>query len=123
MRYPILMLGAAVAAALGAGGAFAQTTPAATENNGLLPPVLTDAGPAPAQERDSMGAIVLETSPVRAQRQNAFQRSAARNRVASVGRRALRATLRAQRQSELEQAREEEAAELYRRGAGGLIKK
>ena len=112
MNYPILMRSAVLAAALGACGVFAQTRPSAT-----------DTGPAPAQERDSIGAVVLDNSMVLAQRRNAFERASMRTGVASVGRGVLGATLRAQRKAELAQAREEEAAELYRRGAGGLVEK
>lgn len=122
MKHPILMRGVALAAALGAGSVLAQTRPAA-ENSGMQAPVVTDAGPAPAQERESSGAIILENSMVRAQRELAFQQSAARTGVATVGRGVLRATERAQREAELAQAREREAAELYRRGAGALIAK
>ncbi|MCM2253991.1 MAG: hypothetical protein NDJ19_16635 [Ramlibacter sp.] len=118
MKHPILMRGLALAAALGAGSVLAQTRPAA-ENSGMQPPVVTDAGPAPAQERESSGAIILENSMVRAQRELAFQRSAARTGVATVGRGVLRATERAQREAELARAREREAAQLYRHGAGG----
>jgi hypothetical protein len=124
MKYPILMSGVAVAAALGAGGVLAQTRPAATDGGtGLTPPIVTDAGPAPAQERESSGAIVLENSMVRAQRQNAFEQAASRTGVATVGRGVLRATLQAQRKAELAQARENEAAEMYKRGSGGLTEK
>jgi hypothetical protein len=122
MKYPILMRGLALAAALGAGTVLAQTRPSATDS-GLPPPVVTDVGPAPAQERDSLGAIILENSLVRAQRQNAFERASSRTGVASVGRGAARATRQAQREADLAQAREDEALELYRRGSGGLIEK
>jgi len=122
MKYPILLCGIALTAALGAGSVLAQTRPAATDG-GLSPPVVTDVGPAPAQERNSLGAIVLGNSLVRAQRQNAFERASSRTGVASVGRGVLRATMKAQREAELAQAREQEAAELYRRGAGGLTEK
>jgi hypothetical protein len=117
MNHPILLRCAALAAALGACGVPAQTRPAGADA-GLPPPVLTDAGPAPAQERDSMGAIVLENSPVRAQRR-AFERASARN--ALVGRSVQRATSRAQRRAELAQARQEQTVELYRHGAAALI--
>lgn len=120
MKHPILMRGVALAAALGAGSVLAQTRPA-EESGSTQAPVVTDAGPAPAQERESSGAIILENSMVRAQRELAFQQSAARTGVATVGRGVLRATERARREAELAQAREREAAELYRRGAGGLI--
>ena len=122
MNYAILIRGAAIAAALGAGSVLAQTRPAPSDS-GLEPPVVTDAGPAPAQSRDSLGAIVLENSMVRAQRQNAFERASARTGVGSVGRGVLRATARAQRDADLAQARQDEAAELYRHGAGGLTEK
>jgi len=129
MNYAILIRGAALVAALGAGSVLAQTKPADTGTtppavNDVGPsPVVTDVGPAPAQERDSLGAIVLENSLVRAQRQNAFERASSRTGVASVGRGVLRATAKAQREADLAQAREDQAAELYRRGAGGLIQK
>jgi hypothetical protein len=122
MKYPILMHGIALAAALGAGGVLAQTRPAAPDS-GSQPPVVTDVGPAPAQERESLGAIVLGNSLVRAQRENAFERASSRTGIASVGRGALRATMKAQREADLAQAREEEAIEFNRRGAAGLIEK
>lgn len=118
MKYPILMRGAALAAALGAGSVLAQTRPSATDS-GLLPPVVTDVGPAPAQERDSLGAIVLGNSLVRAQRPNALERASSRTGVAPVG----RGVLRAKKQTELMRAREDEAVELQRRGAAGLTGK
>jgi hypothetical protein len=124
MKYPILMRGAALAAALGMCGAFAQTRPAPTDSGkGVAPPVVTDVGPAPAQERESLGAIVLHDSMVRAQRQSLFERAASRTGVASVGRGVLRATMKAQREADMAQAREEEAVEMYRRGAGALTEK
>ena len=123
MKYPILLMhGIALAAALGAGSVLAQTPPAAPDS-GTQPPVVTDVGPAPAQERNSLGAIVLGDSLVRAQRENAFERASSRTGIASVGRGALRATMKAQREADLAQSREEEAIELNRRGAAGLIEK
>jgi hypothetical protein len=124
MKYPILISGAAMAAALGLCGAFAQTTPAPTDSGkGVAPPVVTDVGPAPAQERDSLGAVILHDSPVLAQRRLMFERAASRTGVVSVGRGVVRATMKAQREAELAQAREREAAEMHRRGAGGLTEK
>jgi hypothetical protein len=129
MNYAILIRGTALVAALGAGSVLAQTKPADT---GITPPavtdvgpapVVTDVGPAPAQERDSLGAIVLENSLVRAQRQNAFERASSRTGVTSVGRGVLRATAKAKSEADMAQAREDEAAELYRRGAGALTDK
>lgn len=113
MNYPCALRAAAVAAALGAGSVFAQTTP----------PVMTDVAPLPAEDRSSPGAIVLEGSLARAQRDNAFQRSVERTGVGTVGRGVLRTTARVHVESDLAQAREAEALELYQRGSGALIKK
>lgn len=112
MQYPYLMRTAVLAATLGAGCALAQ----------VGPPVVTDVAPLPAEERSSTGAIVLENSLVRAQRENAFQRSASRNGVATIGRGVLRATRQAQKEAELAQAREARAMGapgFYPRGMGG----
>ena len=113
MKYPNLMRMAALAAAImGMGTVLAQTAT-----------VLTDVGPAPAEDRSSTGAIVLENSLVRAQRENAFQRSASQTGVTSVGRGVLRATMKAQAQADLARAREAEAVNLQGRGAGSLTEK
>jgi hypothetical protein len=118
MKYPTSMRLALVAAALGAGGAFAQNSPAPAPTDPS--PVVSDVGPPPAQERNSMGAIVLDDSLVRAQRDRDFERASAKTGVASVGRGAIRETMKLKAQAELAQARAAEAAELYRRGAGGM---
>lgn len=97
MKYPCMTRIAALAAVLGTGGVLAQTAP-----------VMTDVAPPPAEDRASTGAIVLQDSLVRAQRNNAFQRSASRTGVASVGRGVLRATLKAQAEAELAQIRKGE---------------
>jgi hypothetical protein len=60
---------------------------------------------------------------VRAQRDNAFQRSSARTGVGSIGRGVLRATSKAQVEADLAQARQNEALDLYGRGAGSLTEK
>ncbi len=70
----------------------------------------------------STGAVVLEKSPVPAQRK-AFAEAAARTGVVSVGRGVMRSATRAQTQAELASAREAEAADFYRRGAGALTEK
>lgn len=106
-----LMRAAAVAASLCAGGVWAQQ---------VLPPVMTDAAPMPAEDRDSTGALVLENSLVRAQQQGAFQRSSQRTGVESVGRGVIRATMRQKTESDLAQAREAESLRLYDQGAGSL---
>ncbi len=117
MKYPRLMLTAAVVAALGAGGVLAQTT-APAPTSPVSPPVVTDAGPPPAEDRSSAGAIVLDKSLVKAQRENAFQNSSSKTGVGSVGRDVTRMTRKARVKAELAKAREEEAIEFHRRGAG-----
>ena len=121
MNYRHTLCAALLAALLGAGGAVAQTaTPPAARSTA---PVATDAGPPPAEERTSTGAIVLQNSLVRAQRDNAFGQSAARTGVATVGRGTTRVMSNAQLPSELARAREAEAQELHERGAGSLTVK
>jgi hypothetical protein len=122
MKYPIALQAALLAAALGTGGAFAQTVPgeATPATPGKPGAVVTDVGPAPAEERNSIGAIVLENSPVRAQREQGFARASAHTGVASIGRGVLRATMKARKQAETAQAREDDAVDFYRHGAGAL---
>ena len=121
MKYLSPIHWAAMAAVLGAGGAMAQTPPAPSPADPV--PVVSDVGPPPAQERNSIGAIVLDDSLVRAQRARDFERTSARTGVASVGRGVMRETMKAKVQAELAEARTTEAAELYRQGAGGLTPK
>lgn len=103
------LTGPALAAALlGAAVATAQTAAA---------PV-TDVGPAPAEERASAGAVVLEKSPVQAQKK-AFADSAVRTNASSVGKGVVRAT-RAQMRAERASSRAAEAADLQRLGSGAL---
>lgn len=85
-------------------------------------PVASDVAPPPAEERSSTGAVVLENSLVRSQRDQAFERSAAGNGLASVGRGATRAMMRARTEADLAQARQDEKRELRSRGSAGLIK-
>lgn len=123
MNYPQPMRLAVLAALLGAGGVMAQTAPAPASVPADAAPVVSDVGPAPAQERGSIGAIVLDDSLVRAQRDRDFERTSARTGVASVGRGVMRQTMKAKAQAELAEARATEAADLYRRGAGGMMPK
>ena len=96
------LVGPALAAALlGAAVASAQTTASPA----------TDVGPAPAEERASTGAVVLEKSLVPAQKK-IFTESAAQSGAGSVGRGVMRATTRAQKRAELASARAAEAADL-----------
>ena len=112
MRIRSLAGTALAAALLGAAAVHAQTMPA---------PV-TDVGPAPAEDRSSAGAVVLEKSPVQAQKK-ASAESAARTGTASMGFGVPRATSRTRSQSELASGRDAEAAELRRLGAGSLTEK
>lgn len=121
MKYPNLMRGAVLAVSLGMCAAFAQTRPAPTDSGkGVAPSVATDAGPAPAQERESLGAIILADSPVIAQR-HAFQRTSFA--AGKVGKDARRASVRSERDADLAQARGADLLELHRRGAGALTEK
>lgn len=113
MKYPMALRAALIAATLGAGAAFAQQS---------TPLVMSDMAPLPAEERSSTGAILLENSLVRAQRDRDFDASASRTGVGSLGRGIMRATLHEQTKADLAQAREERALEFYRRGAGSLTK-
>ena len=87
-------------------------------------PPTTDVGPPPAEERASTGAVVLENSPVRAQRDKALKDSSSVSggppmAAGTVVRTPTRAQARAARAS----ARAAEAAEFRRRGAGSLTGK
>jgi hypothetical protein len=117
MKYAYLMRTAVCAATLGAGCVLAQTSPpAAADFVPASPPVASDAAPLPAEDRDSTGAIVLQNSMVRAQRDSASQRTGSGNGLASVGRRAVRAAMDMQPQGELAQSREPRPIDLYRPG-------
>ena len=114
MKYAYLKRSAVAAAALGAACVLAQTNaPVITDYARTAAPIVSDAAPLPAEDRESTGAIVLQNSMVRAQRDSAFRRAAANNGVASVGQRGLRTTMGAQPQGELAQAREPQPIELY----------
>ena len=117
MKYPNLLI--AVAATLAGGSALAQTAPSQSVPVQTAP-VMTDVGPAPAEDRASTGDVVLENSLVRAQRENAFERSATRTGVATVGRGAVRATMRTQTEADLAQARLNQVLDLQGRGAASL---
>ena len=121
MKYRQPICAGVLAALLGAGGAVAQT--ATSPGTPPAAGVATDAGPPPAEERTSTGAIVLQNSMVRAQRENAFGQDAARTGVATIGRGTTRLMKNAQLPSELARAREAEAQELQQRGAGSLTVK
>jgi hypothetical protein len=120
MKYPSLLSAGVVLVSLG-GGVLAQTAPSQTAPHG--PPVVSDVGPRPAEDRSSTGAVVLENSMVRAQREQAFERAGSRTGVTSVGRSTVRAMKRAQLEADLAQARQNETLELRERGASSLDEK
>jgi hypothetical protein len=121
MNCPSLLSVGALLASLG-GGALAQTAPSPTTPHQSAP-VVSDVGPRPAEDRSSTGAVVLEDSMVRAQREQAFERSGARTGVTTVGRGTVRAMKRAQVEADLAQAREQEAMQLRQGGAASLDEK
>lgn len=83
MKFQPLIPAAAIAwAVFAAGPALAQSSKM---------PSARDTGPAPAEERESAGAILLEDSPVLAQKAQ-MQQVAARNRPEDVARGVLQAT-------------------------------
>jgi hypothetical protein len=94
MKYQSLLKTAAVvlAAGVGAGAALAETT-------APTPPVMTDVAPLPAEDRNSIGAVVLEDSMVIAQRDH-YQRTGAQIGLARLG-----PQLRAQFESMLAESR------------------
>jgi len=117
MNHRCPMETAALLAALAAGSALAQSSekPAAPEVG--QPSVVTDVGPAPAQERESVGAVVLEQAPVRAQRQ--VMGAPGATRVRDVA----RDSNRTQTEMDLARQREAESWNLYKGGAGSLTVK
>ena len=72
MRYPAFVRAAALAlpAALLFGGAAQAQAPAPTQPQPLT---MTDTAPSPAQERASVGAVILVDEPVLAQREQMKQ--------------------------------------------------
>jgi hypothetical protein len=96
MKTPALVRGTLIAAMCAAGAAFAQVPTAETPNA-----VITDVGLPPAEERDSVGAVLLETSMVRAQRQ-AFGVRSTPAEVQAIGQGVMQATLAAARAKDIE---------------------
>lgn len=86
------MLAVLGAFALAGGAAMAQDAPTLHMNT----PVVSDARPLPAESRDSMGAVLLEHAPVRAQQRVVAQSVAARGDWRDIGRNVMRVTLEAQ---------------------------
>lgn len=120
MKHPILLRAALVVATLGAGSVLAQTVPSPSPVATSARPVVSDVGPRPAEDRSSVGAVVLENSMVRAQREHAFEQAASRTGVATIGRGVLRATRQKQTEADLAALRLNEAIEFRGRGAASL---
>jgi len=83
------------------------------------PPVMNDTLPLPAENRESLGAVVLQDSMVRAQRE-AFAARRTSLSVANVGRRVDRVQRKTQTKQELQQQRDDESLRLREMGAGAL---
>ncbi len=101
----IRILGSAALIAMWVGVAIAQAQ---------TPPTVTDVAPPRAEDRNSAGAVVLENSPVPAQRSKAAE-SPASPGAGSVGRGVMRATKQAQTRADRASARAK--ADLQRRRA------
>lgn len=110
MDIRVVMRTGLAAALLAAGGAFAQNSTPLVMNDVTLPP---------AEERDSLGAIVLENSMVRAQRE-VFAARHTSLRLATVGRGANRVTRSARTKEDLQQQRDDDSLRLHEMGAGAL---
>ena len=110
MDIAVVMRTGFAAALFAAGGALAQNSTPLVMNDVTLPP---------AEDRDSLGAIVLENSMVRAQRQ-AFAARQTSLQVSSVGRGTIRSTRKARAKEERQQQREDESLRLHEMGAGAL---
>jgi len=104
-----------------AGSAFAQSTnPSVTTPSVITTPaVMNDTLPLPAENRESLGAVVLQDSMVRAQRE-AFAARRTSLSVANVGRRVDRVQRKTQTKQELQQQRDDESLRLREMGAGAL---
>jgi hypothetical protein len=89
MKYPTLFKSAALVLAV----AVSAPVAVAADEGKPTPSIMTDTAPLPAQDRASSGAIILEDSMVLAQRE-AFMRANERTGLATIGRNAMRATLR-----------------------------
>jgi hypothetical protein len=117
-RFAAVALGAALAV-----GVTAQTQPETDRIESPPGTVMTDVAPLPAEDRSSTGAIVLHNSLVRAQRDNAFNASGERTGISSVARSATRVLTGRQAEADLADARQNEANDLKRMGAGALEKR
>ena len=94
MRRIDLVRGSLIAALCGLSSAFAQQATPPVE---MTPPVMTDVSYAPAEDRDSVGAVLVESQMVLAQRREFGTRSTPQE-VAAIGRGVVEATLAAARE-------------------------
>ena len=85
--------GSLIAALFAVGSAYAQEQAALVVNT---PPVMTDVSYAPAEDRDSVGAVLVESQMVVAQ-QRQFGTRSTPDQVAAIGRGVMEATLAAAR--------------------------
>lgn len=102
MKYQSILKTAAVVLAAGIGTAGSGA--ALAESTTPTPAVMTDVAPLPAQERGSVGAVILEDSPVLAQR-SAYQVVVARREL-TLGRGAQATLARAQLEAALAEIRD-----------------
>ncbi len=94
MRRIDLVRGSLIAALCAVGSAYAQEATPPVE---MTPPVMTDTSYAPAEDRDSVGAVLVESQMVLAQRREFGTRSTPED-VAAIGRGVVEATLEAARE-------------------------
>jgi hypothetical protein len=88
-----------------AGGAWAQSVPDNEPPQPVPGQVLSDIQPLPAEDRESMGAVVLDDSRVRAQQTNAFNAAGERTGIPSaIGRNVSRLLERARSWNEIREA-------------------
>lgn len=106
MRSIDVVRGSLIAALCGLGSAFAQEVAPPIE---VTPAVMTDVSYAPAEDRDSVGAVQVESQMVLAQQREFGTRSTPED-VAAIGRGVVAATLAA--------AREQEGPDTHALGAG-----
>ena len=86
-------------------GAFAQSVRDNETPQPVPGQVMSDTQPLPAEHRDSMGAVVLDQSRVRAQQRAGFDASAERTGIPSaIGRNVSRVVERARSWSDLREA-------------------
>ena len=104
-----------------AGSAYAQSADPSVTSPSVIttPSVMNDAMPLPAENRESLGAVVLENSMVRAQR-DAFAARHTSLSVANIGRSAARTQHKAQTRQDLQDQRDDESLRLREMGAGAL---